>query len=141
LRRRVDHALALWRAGAAPLVVTTGGTESGPVAEGDAAAARLTQAGVPPDALRVERAATSTAENADGVAALVPGARVLLVTDAPHAWRAACVFRARFPAVAVSPVHRPWPAELSMAAREVAAVGWYALTGRLGPCLGGTGAP
>jgi hypothetical protein len=47
------------------------------------------------------------------------------------------VFRARFPAVAVAAVHRPWTVELSMAVREVAAVGLYALTGRLGPCLGG----
>jgi uncharacterized SAM-binding protein YcdF (DUF218 family) len=95
LAERVAAAAALYHAGAARLVVATGGiTEGAPRAEADAIAEALSAAGVP-DVL-VEREARSTAENAAFTARLLAplGVRtVWIVTQPFHGRRAALLFR------------------------------------------------
>jgi uncharacterized SAM-binding protein YcdF (DUF218 family) len=63
-------------------------------AEADVLAEALVDAGVPFDAISVERLALTTAENAVLVARIVPGARVWLVTQPFHARRVEQLFRA-----------------------------------------------
>jgi len=95
LVERVEAAAALWRAGGAPLVVTTGGVTHGATrAEAVVMAEALRARGVA--AILVEDRARTTAENARYTAALLAarGARsVWLVTQPFHGRRARRVFR------------------------------------------------
>ena len=96
LAERVRAAADLYRAGGAPLVVTTGGiTRGASRAEADVLADALHAAGVR-DVL-VERASQTTADNARLTAALLAdreARRVWLVTQPFHGRRAARMFRA-----------------------------------------------
>ncbi len=96
LAERVATAAQLFHAGAAPIVVATGGLLHGaPRTEADAMAEALRAAGVPAAAIVLERASRSTYENARFTAALLPpGARVWIVTQPFHARRATRCFRA-----------------------------------------------
>jgi uncharacterized SAM-binding protein YcdF (DUF218 family) len=96
LAERVTAAAHLFRAGAAPTIVVTGGQLPGtPRPEADAMADALRDQGVPASAIFVERASRNTYENARLSAALLPaGARVWLITQPFHARRAARCFRA-----------------------------------------------
>ncbi|MBL9020130.1 MAG: YdcF family protein [Myxococcales bacterium] len=96
LAERVRAAAALYHAGGAPRVITTGGTTRGASrAEADVLAEALRAAGVPAASILVERAALTTADNARLTAALLPSrARVWLVTQPFHGRRAARLFRA-----------------------------------------------
>jgi len=96
LAERVAAAAALFAAGAAPQVITTGGvTGRARRAEAEVLRDELVAAGVPRDAITVEDRAQTTADNARFTAALVaPGARVWLVTQPFHAKRAEYLFRA-----------------------------------------------
>lgn len=95
LEERVAAAVALYRAGAAPRVVTSGGiTQGAPRAEADALAEGLRAAGIA-DVL-VENRSLTTAQNAELTAQTVApyGVRtVWLVTQPFHAKRAALLFR------------------------------------------------
>jgi uncharacterized SAM-binding protein YcdF (DUF218 family) len=95
LAERVAAAAQLYHAGAAPLVVPTGGiTARAPRAEAAAIAEGLLAAAVPAHALLVEDAAQTTNDNARLTAALLaPNARVWLVTQPFHGRRAARLFR------------------------------------------------
>jgi uncharacterized SAM-binding protein YcdF (DUF218 family) len=95
LEERVDAAAMLYAAGAAPRIVTTGGvTGRARRSEADVLADALVAAGVPRDAILVEDAALTTAENARFTAELLGPARVWLVTQPFHARRAVRLFRA-----------------------------------------------
>lgn len=95
LRERVDAAVALYSAGAAPVVVVSGGvTHGAPRAEADVLADALREAGV--SEVIVERASKTTAENARFTAKLLAARnarRVWLVTQPFHGKRAALLFR------------------------------------------------
>jgi len=97
LAERVAAAAELYRAGAAPRIVPTGGvTGHATRAEADAIADALVAAGVPREAILVEREAQTTFDNARLTAQLLAplGAqRVWLVTQPFHARRAERVFR------------------------------------------------
>ena len=96
LAERVEAAAALWQAGAGRWVVATGGTTRGAArAEADVMAEALRRAGVPEDALIVERASQTTADNARFTAETLAsrGAHsVWLVTQPFHGRRAARLF-------------------------------------------------
>ncbi|HEV8031914.1 MAG TPA: YdcF family protein [Stellaceae bacterium] len=95
LRRRVARAVELYHAGAAPLLVLSGGG-SGPIAEADAMRDLALAAGVPEAALLSERASRNTVENAFHTARLLRErgmTRVILVSDRSHLPRAALLFR------------------------------------------------
>jgi uncharacterized SAM-binding protein YcdF (DUF218 family) len=131
LARRARYAAALYRRGLAPVLVTTGGVGTHPPSEARAAAAIARAEGVPEDAIVLEERSTSTEENAREAAKLVDARRVIVVTDAYHAFRAERVFRRYFDhAVAVGTAGSP-SVRARGALREVTAVTAYALLGRL----------
>lgn len=131
LERRARAAAALWHAGVAPVVVTTGGRAPGrTTSEADAAASVLLQAGVPDAAIVRESTSTSTVENAEFTARDTGARRVVVVTDDYHVPRARAVFARSFAQVAGHGAHNPYVAPRARL-REVVAVGWYAVTGRL----------
>ncbi len=82
MRRRMALAVALYRDGAAPLIVLSGGG-LGPVAEAAAMRDLALDAGIPAAALLVEPDSRDTLANAVNV----------LVTDRLHLPRAALLFR------------------------------------------------
>jgi len=107
LHERIAAAAMLYRAGAAPRIVTTGGiTDVATRAEAAVVADGLVAAGVPRAAITVEDRAQTTAENARFTAAILgharvwparPGIllarpRVWIVTQPFHAKRAARLF-------------------------------------------------
>lgn len=85
LKARLDHALYLYRAGMAPVVITTGGKGRGDVyTEADVGVTYLAERGVPTTDLLEEDTGRTTYESMQHVAAIVQGRRirsVLLVTD------------------------------------------------------------
>jgi uncharacterized SAM-binding protein YcdF (DUF218 family) len=89
---RVIYAARLLQAGKAPLVVASGGArQTGLPAEAHSMRALLIDLGVPPDAIVLEEASTTTRENCVHSKALLDahGAKdVLLVTSAVHMRRA-----------------------------------------------------
>lgn len=94
-RRRMDAAIALYRAGAAPLLLLSGGGPHG-VSEADAMRRLALAAGVPESALLLESRSASTVENALECAKLLGDdsrRALLLVTDRAHALRACLLFR------------------------------------------------
>jgi len=128
LARRVRHAVALWQEGRAPVIVLTGGLGIHPPAEADVAATLAMSLGVPDTALLLEARSTSTRENAAFAAALIhDGApisqwRVLIVTDAYHAWRCGRLFRRHF-AAAVGRGSAPgWRLRIRGSLREVVSI-------------------
>ncbi len=126
LRRRTEHAVALWHNGAAPLIVLTGGIGRFPPSEAHAAAAIAEAAGVPADALVLEAASTTTAENAQLAAEALPDAdqlSVLVVTDSYHAWRCRHLFRRHFRIVHATGSTPSGRLRIRGALREVASIG------------------
>jgi uncharacterized SAM-binding protein YcdF (DUF218 family) len=95
MRRRVTLGVGLYREGAAPLLVMSGGG-AGPVAEAPVMRDLAREAGVPEAALLVEAESRNTLENAANTARLLHAAgksRVILVSDRLHLPRAVRVFR------------------------------------------------
>ena len=132
LRRRAEHAARLYRAGAAPYVVTTGGVGDFGPSEASVARDVLIAHGVPAHRVLVEDASTSTDENARFAKERFGGRRVLVVTDAYHVARSERVFLRYYEdAHAIgtsSPFHR---VRAVGALREVFAFAAYAGLGRL----------
>ena len=91
LRRRLDHVVALWQAGIAPLVVVTGGKAPGDeFTEATASATYLREHGVPDASiLREVHGRTSWQSLADASAILRQrqATKVVLVSDPSHAAR------------------------------------------------------
>jgi uncharacterized SAM-binding protein YcdF (DUF218 family) len=87
LKARLDHALDLYRAGLAPMLIVTGGIGAGDrMSEATAGQRYLTAAGVPGDSVVLESGNT-TAASMDSVAEYLHGeeiTRVLLVSDPFH---------------------------------------------------------
>ncbi len=131
LARRARHAAALHRRGLAPIVVFTGGVGTYPPSEARAAAAVARADGLPEDAIVLEERSTSTEENAREAARLIDAARVVVVTDAYHAFRAERVFRRHFASAVAVGSRGPRSARVRGALREVTAVAAYALLRRL----------
>lgn len=95
LAARLDHAAALYEQGLAPIVVVTGGKQSGDrFTEAEASAAYLADRGVPDGAILRENSGHTTYESLDGVADLLAArglGRVLIVTDPFHSLRSRLV--------------------------------------------------
>ena len=131
LAGRVDRGVALYRAGRAPLLVFTGGVGDHPPSEAEVSARRARAEGVPETAIQVEVRSTSTEENARYAAELISGREVMVVSDAWHTHRVARVFGHYFDVVDTVGIDSPLPERVYGAYREVLAVGWYAVRGRL----------
>jgi uncharacterized SAM-binding protein YcdF (DUF218 family) len=94
LQARVDHGIALYRAGRAPLMLMSGGASTQGAIEADVMAAHAERAGVPRAAILRERTSRDTIENARFSIALLRAKvgrtpRVVLVTSDYHSERAA----------------------------------------------------
>jgi len=91
LQARLDHAVELFEAGIAPLVVTTGGNQPGDrFTEASASAGYLIRAGVPESALRLESQGSSSWESLAAAARFLRAegiTRVVLVSSPYHALR------------------------------------------------------
>jgi uncharacterized SAM-binding protein YcdF (DUF218 family) len=125
LDRRLRRGIELWRAGAAPVLVLSGGG-SGPEPEAVAMRRAAIGGGVPEAAVLVEPHSRDTLGNARETAHLLQSGgwrRVVLVSDRTHLPRAAMLFRlAGVRVVARSGVSSGSPAlELATALREAVA--------------------
>ena len=101
---RVWHSARLWKAGKAPVVITSGSEEAG------ASVPLLLDLGVPRSAIIIEPEARTTEENANLVADILAkqtdgrgggsSKRILLVTSAWHMRRSVMMFERAFAAIA-----------------------------------------
>jgi uncharacterized SAM-binding protein YcdF (DUF218 family) len=94
LTRRLDYGIRLFQAGAAPLLLLSGGG-AGPVPEAEIMRQMALARGVPDSAILVEPGSRDTVENARESARLLRprgGRWVLLVSDRAHLPRAALLF-------------------------------------------------
>jgi uncharacterized SAM-binding protein YcdF (DUF218 family) len=92
-RARLDHALDLWRAGVAPLMVFTGGrgVPGERYSEGGAGRMWAIEHGVPADRILTEESSRTTSENLEAVRRLLEPRkmrRIVLVSDPFHMFRA-----------------------------------------------------
>jgi uncharacterized SAM-binding protein YcdF (DUF218 family) len=92
LAARLDHAAELYEAGAAPLVVVTGGKQVGDaVTQGQTGYQYLRDKGIPDEAIKVEVDGTDSYEELSASALILrradTGRDVLIVTDPYHAAR------------------------------------------------------
>ncbi len=94
-RRRLDHALALYRVGNVKTIVVTGGRVPGdPFTEGEVGVSYLRGQGVPNPVLIAETRSRTTFENLTNARTyLPPRTPVTLVTDDAHAYRALALAR------------------------------------------------
>jgi uncharacterized SAM-binding protein YcdF (DUF218 family) len=118
--RRVECGIRLYREGAAPLLLLSGGG-SGPIPEAEIMRQIALSRGVPERALLVETRSDNTVENAREAARLLRsrGVReVLLVSDRSHLPRAALLFRLAGLRIAARAGVRPrsmlWEAEATI---------------------------
>ncbi len=93
LQKRLDHAVELYRQGVAPLIVVTGGKQTGDaVTQGLSGYQYLRDQGVPDDAIKVEVHGTNSYEELSASALILSdagtGDDVVIVTDPYHALRA-----------------------------------------------------
>ncbi len=95
-RRRLDHALELYRAGSIEKIVVTGGRRpADPFTEGEVGIKYLQANGVPKEALLAETQSRTTVENLQNARTyLPPGTPMTLVTDEAHAPRALALAQA-----------------------------------------------
>lgn len=94
LRRRAEHAAALWHQGKVQVIVASGGIGRFPPSEAEIICRVCQEAGVPEQALRQEDLATNTEENLRlSLPILRDADAVILVTDRHHAARARLVAR------------------------------------------------
>jgi uncharacterized SAM-binding protein YcdF (DUF218 family) len=126
LARRLDRGIGLFQAGAAPLLLLSGGG-AGPVAEAEIMRRMALARGVPATALLIEPRSRDTVENARETARLLGprgGHLILLVSDRAHLPRAALLFRLAGLRIAgwagVPPPSTLW--EIGAALRECAAL-------------------
>ncbi len=93
-QRRLDHALALYRAGGVTRIIVSGGVGRGDrFSEGQVGARYLARHGVPARVLRAETRSRDTVENLRFSRSLASGP-VTLVTDEAHAPRALALAKA-----------------------------------------------
>jgi uncharacterized SAM-binding protein YcdF (DUF218 family) len=91
LRARLEHALALYNKGIAPLLITLGGGEEGDnFSEGSVGRAYLRGAGVPDNAIIAETKSRNTLDSARQVAVIARAnglRRLVIVSDGTHLFR------------------------------------------------------
>jgi uncharacterized SAM-binding protein YcdF (DUF218 family) len=98
LRRRIEHAVVLYRSGAAPYLILCGGA-----GEAEAMRAVALAGGVPDEAMLLDARSTSTFENAREAARLMQAhalSTAVLVSEGYHLPRARMLFRLHGVAIA-----------------------------------------
>ncbi len=89
-RARLDHALALYRRGIAPLIITLGGAGGDAYSEGAVGGEYLMGMGVPEDAIIAETESRNTEESARRIAVIARAnglRRLVIVSDGTHMFR------------------------------------------------------
>ncbi len=129
LRARAEAGAALFLAGAAPVIVTTGASHEQPPGEAVVAAQILRECGVPPGAIRMEEKSRNTDGNFAFSRDLCPGPRVYVVTEPFHIARALRIARAYdfdpIPFPVASPAWgRPWD-RTRLTARDAVSLAWW----------------
>jgi uncharacterized SAM-binding protein YcdF (DUF218 family) len=144
-RARLDRAITLWQEGYAPVLVVTGGKMPGDgYTEAEAAWAYLTDAGVPPEAIVTENAASDTWESMLGIVPLLQPLgidEVIVVSDGFHLFRSRLMARdvglqAWGSPAEASPIRTGGGGELTYVIRETAAVVAHLWQTRVGPATG-----
>jgi vancomycin permeability regulator SanA len=89
-RARLDHALALYHRGIAPLIITLGGNGGDQYNEGDVGREYLMGMGVPEEAIIAETESRNTEESARRIAVIARAnglRRLVIVSDGTHLFR------------------------------------------------------
>jgi uncharacterized SAM-binding protein YcdF (DUF218 family) len=89
-RARLDHALALYQRGIAPLIITLGGTGGDEYSEGAVGGKYLLGMGVPEKAIIAETVSRNTEESARRIAVIAHAnglRRLVIVSDGTHLFR------------------------------------------------------
>jgi len=89
-RARLDHALALYHRGIAPLIITLGGNGGDQYNEGAVGREYLMAMGVPEEAIIAETESRNTEESARRIAVIARasgGRRLVIVSDGTHLFR------------------------------------------------------
>jgi uncharacterized SAM-binding protein YcdF (DUF218 family) len=89
-RARLDHALALYRRGIAPLIVTLGGNGGDQYSEGEVGEDYLESKGVPEEAIIAETESRTTEDSARRIAVIARKNnlhRLVIVSDGTHLFR------------------------------------------------------
>lgn len=118
---RFAAGVELMRLGKAPKLILTGGRlpwERLPDTEGDWLRALAVAQGVPEASIVVTGPVENTAQEAQAVAQLLPGGRIILVTSAFHMPRARALFEARGLSVL------PFPVDFQVPERAMTAMDW-----------------
>lgn len=99
LKARLDHALALYRRGLAPRIITTGGHGGDPhFTEGEVGRSYLARNNVPSEMILVETAGETTMESATAVAEIMDQRHwrsCIVVSDGYHIYRVKKMLEAR----------------------------------------------
>jgi uncharacterized SAM-binding protein YcdF (DUF218 family) len=118
---RLFHALRLFKAGKAPVLIASGGSRPGTASEAEVMATVLSELGVPRDAILLEPGSRNTYQNAVNTQAILEAQdidRVLLVTSAFHMRRAVATFRALDVEVV------PAPTDYEVVGEEYSVLSW-----------------
>jgi uncharacterized SAM-binding protein YcdF (DUF218 family) len=110
LRRRIDHAIEVWRRHPEAVLIPSGGVGEAPISEAEAMRRIAIEAGVPEESIVLEDRSTSTFEHAAFVATLARGKgwqALTIVTDRYHTPRALFLFRRLGLTVSGDPVRGP----------------------------------
>jgi uncharacterized SAM-binding protein YcdF (DUF218 family) len=138
-RARLDHAISLWRAGRAPLLVTTGGRRDGDrTTEAATGRAYAIAQGVPPGAILMEDQGRSTLESVQAVAGILRGrdlGATIFVSDRLHMLRVLRMAKdlgidAHGSPATDSPSDATLDRRLDATVHELGALAWYGLVGR-----------
>jgi len=139
---RLDHAIGLWRAGRAPLLVMTGGNQEGDrTTEAATGRAYAIEQGIPADAILWEDRGRSTQESLQEVATILAGrgARAtIFVSDRLHMLRVMRIAKdlgieAYGSPTATSPSDATLLRRLDATLHELGGLAWYGLVGRPTP--------
>ena len=136
LNARIQHAIALYRAGYAPRLILSGGLGRYPPSEAEAMRREMVKAGIPNDALFLEDQSHSTEENL-GFSKKIMDAHgwrtAIIASDPSHLYRAEIIARDLGIEAYGSPalLSPTWTAErlrLWNTGREAGALVWYYVT-------------
>jgi uncharacterized SAM-binding protein YcdF (DUF218 family) len=122
-RARLDHALALYRRGIAPLIVTLGGAGGDQYSEGAVGREYLMGMGVPEEAIIAETESRDTEESARRIAVIARAnglRRLVIVSDGTHMFRIHEICAADGLNVLTSPRPRVAVPEASQQAERIA---------------------
>jgi len=138
-KARLDHAIALWRDGRAPVLVTTGGRREGDRwTEAETARDYAVARGVPIDAILMEDRGRSTQESLVAVAEILQsrgGGPALFVSDRTHMLRVLRIAAdlgvdAHGSPATDSPSDTTLERRLDATLHELGALAWYGLVGQ-----------